>query len=171
MNCRQIKSRFYDYIDGVVDQFTRSTIDSHLSGCVACRLHYETQRRLHQDVKSAVAGELADLHFKPLPMNEEPYGADHRLLSGVWIRRMAFAVPCLFLLGAGLWMLLKPAPDRADDAARSAFAEAYYSLEMHSADRPGASTFTMPVAVIVRPGAPARVIELDGTTDISAECK
>ena len=171
MNCKQIRSRSYDYIDDMVDQVTRSAIESHLSGCAACRLHYETQRRLHQSVTSAVSGELAGLHFQPKPIKAEPSSAVRRPSLGVWVRRMAFAASCVLLLSAGLWLLLKPAPNLNDDSVQSAYAEAFHSLEMYSADRPGASSFTMPLAVIIRPGAPARIIVLDGTTDISAEFK
>jgi len=171
MNCKQIRSCSYDYIDDMVDNVTRSAIESHLSGCAACRLYYETQCRLHQSVTSAVASELAGLHLQPMPIKAERSGADRRPLFGVWVRRMAFAVSCLFLLCAALWLLLKPAPKLTDDSVQSAYAEAFHCLEMYSADRPGASSFTMPVAVIIRPGAPARVIVLDGTTDVSAEFK
>ncbi len=171
MNCRQTRSCFYDLIDDTVDQVMRSAIERHLAGCVACRLNYESHRRLHQSLQSAVAGELAGLHFKSKPMKAEPYGTDRRPLPGVWVRRAAFALPCLLLFCGALWLFLKPASKPADDRVHSAYAEAYYCLEMHSADKPGTPSFTTPVAVIIRPGAPARVIELDGTADISAECK
>jgi anti-sigma factor RsiW len=171
MNCKQIRSCFYDYTDDMVDQVMRSAIESHLSGCAACRLHYETQRRLHQRVASAVAGELAGLHFQPRPIRAEQSGADRRPSLGVWVRRMAFAMSCLLLLSAGLWLLRKPAPILTDDSVQSAYAEAFHSLEMYSADRPGASSLTMPVMVIIQPGTPARVISLDGTTDIGAVLK
>ncbi len=171
MNCKQIRSCFYDYVDGMVNEATRSAIELHLSGCGACRGHYETQRRLHQSVTSAVAGELAGLYFQPMPIKTEPSGADLRSSIGVRVRRMVFAVSCLLCLGAALWLLRKPAPELTDDPVQSAYAEAFHYLERHSADRSGASSFTTPLAVIIQPGAPARVIALDGTTDISAELK
>jgi hypothetical protein len=171
MNCKQIQSCSYDYIDDMVDQVTRSAIEGHLSGCAACRLHYEIQRRLHQSLTSAVTGELAGLHFQPKPIKAEPSGAVRGSSLGIWVGRMAFAVSCVLLVCAGLWLLRKPAPKLTDDAVQSAYAEAFHYLEMHSADRPGASSFTMPLAIIIRPGAPARGIVLDGTTDISAEFK
>jgi hypothetical protein len=171
MNCKQIRSLFYDYTDGMADRVTRSTIDSHLSGCAACRLHYETQLQLQQSIASAVTGELADLHFQPMPITAEPSGPDSRPSLGVWVRRMSFALSCLLILCAALWLLRKPAPNFTDDTVQSAYAEAFHSLEMHSDDRSGASSFSMPVAVIIQPGAPARVISLDGTTDVSAEFK
>jgi len=171
MNCKQIRSCSYDYIDDVVDNVARSAIESHLSGCAGCRLYYETQYRLHQSVTSAVAGELAGLHFQPMPIKAERSGADRRPSFGVWVRRMVLAVSCLFLLCAALWLLLKPAPRPTDDPVQSAYAEAFHCLEMYSTDRPGVSSFTMPVAVIIRPDAPARVVVLDGTTNVSAEFK
>ncbi len=171
MNCEQTRSCLYDYGDDMVDQASRSAIERHLSVCAACRLHYETQRRLHQGVKSAVACELAGLHFRPRPMREEPSGMERRPFPGVWVGRTAFVVPCLLILCGALWLLLRPDPNPANDPVQSAYAEAYRCLEMHTADKPGASSFTVPVAVIIRPGAPARVVELDGTTDVSAEFK
>jgi anti-sigma factor RsiW len=167
MNCKQIRSNFYDYTDDILDKGARFTVESHLTGCAACRLHYASQRRLHQSITSAVASELAGLHFQPKPIKAET--ADCRSLLSVWGGRMAFASPCVLILCAGLWLLLTPAPKPTEDL--SAYAEAFHRIEMHSTDRPGVSSFTTPLAVIIRPGAPARVIELDGTTDISAEFK
>ncbi len=172
MNCKQIRSCSYDYADEMVDSVTRSAIESHLSGCVACRLYYETQCRLQQSVTNAVANELAGLHFRPMPIGAELSGVDRRPLSGTRVRRMAFAASCLLaLLCAALWLLLKPAPKLTDDSVQSAYAEAIHSLEMYGPGKPGSSSLTMPVAVIIRPGAPVRVIPLDGTTDVSAEFK
>jgi len=171
MNCKQIQSSFYDYADEVMDQARRSAIESHLSGCAACRRHYETRRRLHQSIAGAATIELAGLHFKPKPIKPGWSGANRRPWPGVWGRSIAFAAPCLLLLCAGLWLLLKPAPKPAEVLVQSAYAEAYRCLEMYSTDRPGGSDLTMPVAVIIQPGAPARVISLDGTTDISAVFK
>ncbi len=171
MNCKQIQSSFYDYADGNVDHAARYAIESHLSGCASCRLHYETQRRLQQSVASAVAGELAGLHFQPRPVDAELSGANRRPWPGVWSRSLAFAAPCLLVLCAALWLLLRPAPRPADNSVQAAYAEAYQCLEMYGEDKPGVSSLTMPVAVIVQPGAPARVFSLNGTTDISAELK
>jgi hypothetical protein len=171
MKCKQIQYSIYDYIDDVVDQVTRSAIESHLSGCAECRLHYETQRQLHRSVTDAVAGELAGLHFQPASIKAEASGADHRLFIREQFGRVAFALPALLLLYVILWPVIKPDPNPFDDPAQSAYTEAFHYLEMHSANSSGASGFTIPVAVIVRPGAPARIIELDGTTDVSTELK
>jgi hypothetical protein len=171
MNCKQIQSSFYDYADNTLDQSMRSVIEIHLSDCAACRLHYETQRSLHQGITNAVASELADFHFQPKTVQEEPSRADHRLSFGAWARQMAFVVPAFLLLGIVLWPLMQPSSKLIDDPAQSSYAEAYQYFETHSADRSGVSNLIMPVAVIIQPGAPARVIELNGTTDISAELK
>jgi hypothetical protein len=171
MNCKQIQFSFFDYADDMLDKSTRSVIELHLTGCAACRLHYETQRSLHKGVTNAVASELADLHFQFKTVKTEPAAADHRTLLGAWIRKMAFAMPALLLLGIILWPLLKPAPKMIGDPAQSAYAEVFHSLAVYSADKPGASGLTTPLAVIMQPGIPARVIELDGTTDLSAELK
>jgi hypothetical protein len=171
MNCKQIQSSYYGYIDETLDRSICSIIESHLSGCAACRMHYETQRSLQRDITNAVASELADLHFQPKTINAEPSTTDHRPSLGAWVRQMAFAIPAVLLLGIILWPLMQPSPSLIDDPSQSPYAEAYHYIEMHSADRPGASSFTMPVAVIMQPGVPARVIELNGTTDISAELK
>lgn len=171
MNCKQIKSSFYDFADGTLNRSMRSVIEGHLSGCAVCRQYYEKQCNLHQDVTNAVASELADLHFQPKNITAEPSSADYLKPHGSWIRQMAFAMPALLLLYIIIWPFLKPAPELIDDPDKSAYAEAYRYLEMYRADRSGASGFAMPVVVIIQPGAPARVIELDGTTDISAELK
>jgi hypothetical protein len=171
MNCKQIQFSFFDYADDMLDKNMHSAIELHLSGCPACRLHYETQRRLHQDITNAVASELADLHFQQKSINAKPSGIDPRPSLGMWVRSMAFAVPPLLLLCIILWPLLKPAPKVIDDQVQSAYAEAFHYLKMYNTDRPGASSLTTPLAVIMQPGSPARVIELDGTTDLSAELK
>jgi len=171
MKCKQIQISFYDYADGIADEVTSSAIESHLSGCAACRLLYETQRRLHQSVTNAVASELAGLHFQPKTLEPGTAGADHVPSLGEWFRQTAFAIPALLLLCIILWPLLKPPPELTDNPPHAAYAEAFHYFEMHSTDKPGASGFTMPVAVIVRPGAPARVIELDGKTDFIAAFK
>ncbi len=171
MNCKQIRTCFYDYTDDGLDQRTRSGIESHLSSCAACRLHYETQRRFHQSVASAAAAELAAVHFQSKPAISGSWGADRRPYMRVVVERMAPALPALLLLCLILWPILKPTPEAIDEPDQSAYAEAFHSLEMYSADRPESSSFPMPVAVIIRPGAPARVVELDGKTDISAELK
>jgi anti-sigma factor RsiW len=171
MNCKKTRLCFYDHTDDALDPATRLAIESHLSNCAACRRHYETQRRLHQSVSNAVAGELADLHFHPKPITAEPSSSDHRSWLGLGIRQTAFALPAFLLLGIILWPLLKPAPELLDDPDQSVYAEAYHYLEMYSVDKPGASRLTTPLAVIVQPGVPARVVELDGTTDLSTELK
>jgi hypothetical protein len=171
MKCKQIQSSFYDYSDDAMDQRTRSVIESHLSSCASCRLHYETQRSLHQGITNAVASELADLHFLPKTIKAELSNADRRSSVNAWARQMAYAMPAFLLLGIVLWPLLKPARELVDDPSQSLYSEAYRYLEMRGADGTGASSLLMPVAVIIQPGAQARVIELDGTTDISAELK
>jgi hypothetical protein len=171
MKCKQIQSSFYDYVDDTLEQSIRSVIENHLSGCVACRRHYETQRSLHQGVTNAVAGELANLHFQPRSISAEPTRRDRRPSFNAWARQMAYAVPALLLLGIILVPIRKPAPKRSDDLSQSPYAETYDYLERCSTNRVGLSSLTMPVAVIIQPGVPDRVIELDGTTDISAEIK
>ncbi len=171
MNCKQIQSSFYDYVDKTLEQSVRSVVDGHLSGCAACRLQYETQRSLHQGITDAVASELADLHFQPKPMNAETSRTDEHSSLGDWVRQMAYAVPAFLLLGVILWPFMQPSREQIDDPTQSSYTEAYQYFEMHSADSPGAAHHIMPVAVIIQPGAPARVIELDGTTDISTELK
>ena len=171
MNCKKTRLSFYDFSDDTLDRKTRAVIESHLSGCAACRRHYETQRRMHQSITGAVAGELAGLHFQPQPITTEPSGANLRLSLGVLIGRTAFAIPALLLFCVILWPLLKHGPERIDGPGPSAYDETYRYLEMYSADKPGASSFAMPVAVIIQPGIPARVIEIDGTTDLSTELK
>lgn len=171
MNCRQIQSSFYDYADDTLDQSVRSVIESHLSDCTACRIHYETQCSLHHDIMNAVASELTDLHFHPQTMNAEPPRASARPSLSELIRQTAYVVPALLLLGVILWPLMQPSRERIDDPAQSSYAEAFQYFEMRSADRLGASNLIIPVAVIIQPGIPTRVIELDGTTDISAELK
>jgi len=171
MNCKQIQYSYYDYADDLLDRDARSVIESHLSGCAACRLHYETQCRLHQSVTNVAAAELADMHFRPGIIKAGSSSAYQRPSLGSWIRQMAYAIPAFLLFGIILWPLMKPAPKPVDDPAQSAYTEAFHYLEMYSTDKPGASSFAAPVAVIIRPGAPARVIELDGTTDVSAELK
>jgi anti-sigma factor RsiW len=171
MNCKQIQSLYFDYADGTPDQEVRMNVDRHLTGCVVCRHHYEIQRNLHQDVTAAVANELADLHFQQMPVSAEPAPSKHRFSLNAWVRQIAYAFPALLLLGIVLWPLIQQSPRVTDDPTQSSFTEAYQYFEMHSADRSGATNLIMPVAVIIQPGAPARVIELDGTTDISAEIK
>ncbi len=109
MNCKQIRSCSYDYIDDIVDKVARSAVESHLSGCAACRLYHETQCRLHQSVTSAVASELAGLRFQPMPIKTERSGADRRPSFGLSVRRMALAVSCFFLLCAAAFRRLLPA--------------------------------------------------------------
>ena len=171
MNCKQIQAAFYDYVDGTSDQSVCSVIERHLSACAACRRHYETQRGLHQSFMSAASGELADLHFQPKPVDADPPRSDRRFSLNAWVRQMAYAVPALLLLGIILWPLMQHSPRVIDDLTQSSYTEAYQYFEMHNAERSGAANLTTPVAVIIRPGVPARVIELDGTTDISAEIK
>jgi hypothetical protein len=171
MNCKQIQSSFYDYVDDTLGRSVRSVVERHLSGCAACRLYWESQRSLHQGITSAVAQELADLHFQPKPVSAEVSRSDRHPSFNAWARQMAYAIPAFLLLGIILWPLMQPSRERIDDPAQLSYAEAYQYFETHSADRPGASSLIMPVAVIIQPGVPARVIELDGTTDISAELK
>lgn len=171
MNCKKIRSRFYDYADDTVDQATRSSIESHLSGCALCRRYYEERRRMHRSIANAVARELGGLHFKPVQLKAEPAGPNRSLSRGVWIRRTAFAVPCILIFSAALWLFRTPSPEIAGDANPSAYAEAIYYFETHSAENFDAYSFSTPRAVIIQPGAPMRTIALDGTTDISAEVK
>ena len=171
MNCKKIRSRFYDYADDTVDQATRSSIESHLSGCALCRRYYEEQRRMHRSIANAVAGELGGLRFKPDQLKAEPAGANRSFSRGVWIRRIAFVVPCLLIFSAALWLLRTSPPEIAGDANPSTYAEAIYYLETHSAENFNAHNFSTPRAVIMQPGAPVRTILLDGTTDISTEVK
>jgi hypothetical protein len=110
------------------------------------------------------------LHFKPMPIREKPYSERRPSLS-LWPRRIALAASCFFVLCAATWVLWKPVPDSAGDLAPSAYAEAYHYLDMYRADRSGASGFAAPLAVIIQPGVPARIIELDGTTDVSDALK
>jgi hypothetical protein len=58
-----------------------------------------------------------------------------------------------------------------DDQIQSAYAEAFHRLELRRTDSFSASSIAMPIAVIIQPGASARVIELDGTTDSGAAIK
>ena len=171
MNCKQAQIFYFDYADDTLDQAVRSDLERHLSGCAACRYHYEAQRNLHQGITAAIASELADLHFRSKPVNAGPSSSDHRSSLNAWIRQMAYAVPALLLLGIVLWPLVPHSPRVTDNPDQSSYSEAYRYFEMYSADRSGASDLTTPVAVIIQPGAPARVIELNGTTDISAELK
>ncbi len=171
MNCKKAQSYFFDYIDATVDQRMQSEIDSHLSSCSICREYWETQRRLQQSVKSAADVELAGLHFQPKPIPARVPGTERRPLFRMLVGRAAYAMPALLLLFIIFWPFLKPGPRLLEDPDQSAFAEAYRYLEMYSADKPGASSFAMPMAVIIQPDAPARVIELDGKIDISAALK
>lgn len=171
MNCKQIRSLFFDYADGVVDEAARSTIEDHLAGCRTCLKHYENQRRLHRAVASAVSSELAGMRFEPMAIKAEPSSAPVRPSMRIGVRRIAFAASCIIVVCAAIWVLWKPAPNPTDDLVPSAYAETYHYLEMCRTDNSGTSSFTTPLAVIIRPGAPARVIELNGTTDISAALK
>jgi hypothetical protein len=171
MNCKQIQSSYFEYADDTLDQAAQLDVERHLSGCAVCRLHYETQRNLNEDITAAVASELADLHFRLKPVNAEPSRFDRRFSLNAWVRQIAYAVPALLLLGIILWPLMQRSPIVADNPGQSSYTEAYQYFEMHSAERSGATNLTTPVAVIIQPGAPARIIELDGATDISAELK
>jgi hypothetical protein len=168
MKCKQIRSLFYDYADGTVSEAMRFAIESHLSGCASCRLRYEIQRRLHESVAAAAAGELACLHFKPMPVKAELPAGYARPRISLWGRYAAVAASCLIVLCAMVWVFLKPASRPVDAPALSAYAEACHYLDMY---RAGGSGFTTPLAVIIQPGAPVRVIELDATTDISVVIK
>ncbi len=170
MKCKQIHSLIYDYEDGTADERTRSAIEAHLSGCAACRLQYQTQRRLHEQVASAVSSELAGIHLKSLRILDER-AAERRALTSVWVRRMAFAASCLIVLGATTWVFWKPVPKPPVDLASSAYAEAYHYLDMCPAGSPGSSSDTTPLAVIIQPGVPTRIIALDGTTNVSDALK
>lgn len=171
MKCKQIQSSFYDFVDDTLERSIRFAIESHLSGCAACRRHYEIQRGLHQGVTNAVAGELTNLHFQPRTIRAEQTRMDRRTSFNAWARQMAYAVPALLLLGIILVPIRKPAPERIEDPSPSPYAEVYDYLELRGTDKVGASSLTMPVAVIIQPGVPDRVIELDGATDISTEIK
>jgi hypothetical protein len=169
MKCNEIRSFFYDYADGTVDEATRSSIENHLSGCTACRLHYETQRRLHQSVTDAVANELAGLHFKSMSVKAALSGGYAPTRISLWGQPRAIAASCLIVLCTTICVLWKHMSGPADAPAPSAYAEAYHCLEMYRAGGSSASGFSTPLAVIIQPGAPARVIELDGIMDVSAE--
>jgi predicted anti-sigma-YlaC factor YlaD len=171
MKCKKIRSFFYDYADSTVDAATCSAIESHLSGCVSCRLYYETQRRVHQNVAAAAAGELAGLHFMSMPIKAEMSAGYARPRMSLWGRHVAVATSCLIVFYGMILMLRKPASRSADDPPPAAYAEAYHCLEMYRAGSSSASGSSMPLAVIIQPGAPARVIELDATTDISTAIK
>ena len=126
---------------------------------------------MHRSIANAVARELEGLRFKPMQLNAEPAGPNRSLSRGVWIRRMAFAVPCILVFSAALWLLRTPSPEIAGDAIPSTYAEAIYYFEKHSAENFDAYSLSTPRAVIIQPGAPVRTIVLDGTIDISAELK
>jgi hypothetical protein len=134
-------------------------------------LFYDAQRRLQQSIKSAALSELAGIHFQPMPISLKPSGAVRRQSIRMLVGRTAYAMPALMLLFVVLWPLLKPVPKVLDDPIRAGYAEAFNYLQMYSANSSGPSRFASPVAVIVQPGVPARVIELDGATDMSAELK
>jgi anti-sigma factor RsiW len=171
MNCKKTQSCFFDYADGTMQQGKHSDIEDHLAGCTACRLYYDAQRRLQQSIKNAAASELAGIHFQPMTLSLQPSGAVRRPSIRMMVERSAYAMPALLLLFVVLWPLLKPVPGELDDPTRSGYAEAFNCLQMYSANSPGPSGFAAPVAVIVQPGVPARVIELDGTTDVTDELK
>jgi predicted anti-sigma-YlaC factor YlaD len=170
MKCKQIRSLVYDYEDGAVDEAMHSAIEGHLSGCSACKVHYENQQRLHRSMAVAVSSELAGLHFMPAPIKEEP-SSESRPSMNIWVRCIAFAASCLIVLCAATWVIWKPVPKPTDDLAPSAYAEAYHYLDMCRTDSPGASSFATPLAVIIQPGVPARIVELNGTTDVSDALK
>lgn len=171
MNCKKIRSYFHDYADDTIEQGKRSAIEIHLAGCAACRLNYETQRRLHQSIKTAAASELACLHFQPASISPEPFGAVRRASVSNLVWRIGYAAPVLLLLLIILWPRLRPASKNIDDPIQAGYAEAFEYLQMYSADSSNPSRFAVPVVVIIQPGAPSHVIELDGTTDISTELK
>jgi hypothetical protein len=170
MKCKQIRSLIYDYEDGAVDEAMHSAIECHLSGCTACRLHYENQQRLHRSIAAKVSSEFAGLHFKSMPIKEEP-SDERRSPIEIWVRRIALAASCLIVLSSATWVLWKSAPQSAGDPPPSAYAEAYHYFDMYRADSSGASGFATPLAVIIQPGLPARIVELDGTTDVSDALK
>ncbi len=171
MNCKKTRSYFYDYADAAVSQRVRSDLENHLSGCAACRQYWEAQFRLHQSVKNAAAAELGRLHFQPKPILAKALETERRPSISLLVGRTAYAMPALLLLCIALWPLLMPEPKPLDDRNQSAFAEAYRYLEMYNAEKPGASSFAMPMAVVIQPDSPARVIQLDGKTDIGAALK
>jgi predicted anti-sigma-YlaC factor YlaD len=166
MKCKKIRSLIYDYEDKAEDKVLHSVIESHLAGCAACRLHYETQRRLHQRIAESAVSELAGFHFKSASIKAEPAGERTPVLKA-WPLRMALAASCMFVLCTATWVLWKPVRKPADDIAPSAYAEAYRYIDMGRTDKPGASSFATPLAVIIQPGIPARIIELDGETNVS----
>ncbi len=171
MNCKQTQSNFCDYVDETVDQATRAAIESHLSGCVACRMHYSFQQKLHESVSSAAAAESAALHFRPQPLTAGFSGTNRRPSIIMLTERLAPVLPALLLICVIFWPLLKPDPRMAEAPAQSDYVEAYHSIEKYGAANTDASSFAVPVVVIIQPNAPARIFKLDGSTDISAELK
>jgi hypothetical protein len=165
MKCKQIRSFIYEYEDGAADEVTHFAIESHLAGCEVCWLYYDTQRQLHRSMADAVSNELAGLHFKHTPIKEKT-SADHRTALPIRMRRLAFAVTCFVIFCTATWMLWKPISKPADDAASSAYAEAYHYLDLYRADSPSTSGFATPLAVIIQPGVPTRIVELDGATNV-----
>jgi hypothetical protein len=166
MKCKQIRSLIYDYEDGAVDKVAHSAIECHLSSCEACRLSYQTQRQLHQGMADAVSSELAGLHFKTTPIKEETT-LERRAFLPIRVQHMALATSCFVLFCAATWMFWKPISNPPDNPASSAYAEAYHCLDLYRAGNPSAYGFTTPLAVIIQPGVPARIVELDGATNVS----
>jgi hypothetical protein len=170
MKCKQIRALIYDYEDDDVNATLHSAIESHLTGCETCRLYYETQRQLHRRMADAVAGELAGLHFKPTPIKEKT-SPERRAFFSIRMPRIALAASSFVIFCTATWMIWKPISKPVDNPASSAYAEAYHCLDMYSAGNPGSSGFTTPLAVIIQSGVPTRIMELDGTTNVSDALK
>jgi len=182
----------FDYLQRELQSDKVLWIENHLQHCAACRseLHRQQQQirqvkttlaqldpasdwpvpRLHRSRAAAVSSELAGLHFKPMPIKEEPSGEHHPSMD-IWVRRIALAASCFIVLCAVTWVLWKPVSRPAGDPALSAYAEAYHYLDMCRADSLGTSGFATPLVVIIQAGVPARIIALDGTTDVSDALK
>lgn len=182
----------FDYLQRELQSDQVVWIEAHLQHCAACRseLHRQQQQirqvkttleqldpapgwpvlRPHRSMPASVSSELNGLHFKLMPVKEEPSGERGPSLS-IRSRRMAIAACCFIVLCAVIWVLWKPVSKPAGDPALSAYAESYHYLDMCRADSLGTSGFATPLVVIIQAGVPARIIELDGTTDVSDALK
>lgn len=182
----------FDYLQRELQSDKVLWIEAHLQHCAACRseLHRQQQQirqvkttlaqldpasdlpvlRLHRSMAASISSELAGLHFKPMPIKGEP-SDERRPSMDMWARRIALAASCFIVLCAITWVLWKPVSKPAGYPAPPAYAEAYHYLDMYRADRSDSSGFAAPLAVIIQPGVPARIVELDGTTNVSDALK